>query len=813
MYDSKHLLFQKKFGFLCLTKPMKVRLFVFLIVALCSNNLFTQVIFAELQGVPDMITTGWNITGAAYTGDTGGDADNFNNELILTDAVNTTSGAIFYSEPIDLGTCNQWNVKFDFRMFEGSAADGIAFCFLDVPPTGFVTGGGVGIPSTANGIKVILDTYNNCGGPNPGIQIYSGPGYNECIPGITSLDNIGGALSFLRSTDYSTAEISYNYGEINVTINGTLYLTANYTVNFAGYMGFTASTGGSTDVHSVRDVTIYAEIADADAGPDISICSGETLQIGSPNNPEFLYSWNTAANLNDSTASDPFVTITNNTGAAIVNEYIVETILASNPNSCPVHDTVQVTVNPLQQTNLNEVICHGDLYTLGSNDYSITGTYQEVFSDINGCDSTVILDLIVSEELTAELNQIICQGTSFDLGGTQYDQSGTYFYTTQNTEGCDSTITLNLSVLPELESTTNESICSGSSYEFGGNQYDETGVYENVVINAQGCDSTITLNLTVNPIQEHQYDFSICEGESYEFNGEGLTESGIYNTLIQTVEGCDSIVELNLTVHPTFNTSENFEICEGEEFLFEGQSFSTGGSYNFGLQSEFGCDSLVTINLTITPTPEAPILTSNSPVSCFFEPVFLTMQEVLGAQYYWFNEYGYSSNLSTSEINLEEAYFANELSDNYSAFYTLNDCPSDTSIIEIGVEYGFEDFTFPNVITPNEDGINDELDIESLIPSCQGFEFKIYNRWGNLVYSQFKDVMMYMSFPTFLSNSNFSGKTINDKLLDDGVYYYTLNVLRAPNTNTLENIGVNDFGLFNPVYKLDEKSGYLHVIR
>ena len=68
---------------------MKVRLFVFLIVALCSNNLFTQVIFAELQGNPDMITTGWNITGAAYTGDTGGDADNFNNELILTDAVNT----------------------------------------------------------------------------------------------------------------------------------------------------------------------------------------------------------------------------------------------------------------------------------------------------------------------------------------------------------------------------------------------------------------------------------------------------------------------------------------------------------------------------------------------------------------------------------------------------------------------------------------------------------------------------------------------------------------------------------------------------
>ncbi len=844
---------------------MKVRLFIFLIVAICSNYSFTQVIFAELQGNPDMITTGWNITGAAYTGDTGGDADNFNNELILTDAVNSTSGAIFYSEPIDLGTCNQWNVKFDFRMFEGSAADGIAFCFLDVPPTGFVSGGGVGIPSTANGIKVILDTYNNCGGPNPGIQIYSGPGYNECIPGITSLDNIGGTLSFLRSTDYSTAEISYNYGEITVTINGTLYLTANYTVNFAGYMGFTASTGGSTDVHSVRDVTIYAEIADADAGPDVSICSGETLQIGSPNNPEFLYSWNTAANLNDSTASDPSVTITNNTGAAIVQEYIVETILASNPNSCPVHDTVQVTVNPLQQTNLNEVICQGSSYTLGPNVYSLTGIYQEVFSDLNGCDSTVILDLLVNAELTAELNEIICQGASFDLGGTQYDQSGTYFYTTQNTEGCDSTITLNLSVLPELESTNNESICfgavydfggvqydqsgtylyttqntqgcdstitlnltvlpelestinqsicSGSVYDLGGIQYDESGTYLYTTQNAQGCDSTITLNLTVNPIEEYQFNVSICEGESYNYNGQVLNEAGSYDFLLQTEAGCDSLVALNLVVHPIFSTSEDLEICEGDELLYAGQSFTTTGAYNFGFQSQFGCDSFVVLNLIVNPTPEAPELSSNSPVNCFFDPLELTMEEVPGATtYYWYNEFGYNSNQSTHVINLEEMYFSNMYSESFYAFYILNTCYSDTSVIQVGVDYSFEDFDFPNVITANDDGINDELDIQSYIRPCQGFQFKLYNRWGNLVYSQSKEVMMYEAFPTVLSNSNFSGQTINNLILDDGIYFYTLDILRPSNTNSYIDLDFPDFNLFTPAYKSTNKTGYIHVVR
>ena len=104
-------------------------------------------IFAELTGSPTVNTTGWNLTGATYTGDTGGDADNFSDEIVLTNAIGTSSGGIFYNESIDLSTCYQWKVEFDFRMWEGNAADGIAFCFLDVPPTGFVNGGGVGIPA------------------------------------------------------------------------------------------------------------------------------------------------------------------------------------------------------------------------------------------------------------------------------------------------------------------------------------------------------------------------------------------------------------------------------------------------------------------------------------------------------------------------------------------------------------------------------------------------------------------------------------------------------------------------------------------
>jgi hypothetical protein len=154
---------------------------LFFTLLVFSPKLFSQsLVFAELSGTPTLNTTGWNLTGAAAVGDTGGDTDGNQDELILTNNVNGSSGGVFYTEPIDLATCYQWNVDFYFRINDGSGADGIAFCFLDVPPTGFVSGGGVGIPQTANGIKVVFDTYDNGCGANPEIQIYNGVGYNEC---------------------------------------------------------------------------------------------------------------------------------------------------------------------------------------------------------------------------------------------------------------------------------------------------------------------------------------------------------------------------------------------------------------------------------------------------------------------------------------------------------------------------------------------------------------------------------------------------------------------------------------------------------
>ncbi|NCA19564.1 MAG: hypothetical protein EBS86_00275 [Crocinitomicaceae bacterium] len=701
------------------------RLALLITLIVCSINSFSAqtLIFAELNGSPTMNTTGWNLTGAATTGDTGGDSNGNSDEMILTNNVNGSSGGAFFSQPIDLATCYQWNVDFYFRIFDGSSADGIAFCFLDVPPTGFVSGGGVGIPQTANGIKVVFDTYDNGCGSNPEIQIFNGAGYNECGTGIVKVNNSGGNLNFIRSNAYNHAVISYDNGVITVSVNGTQWLSTNYTVTFVGYMGFTASTGGSNDRHSIKDARIYADIATPDAGPDISICSGSNGQIGATSNPNYIYSWSPAAGLSQTNVSNPTVNLTNSGTSPITQTFTVTTTLVSNPTSCPVSDNVVVTVKPLNYSTITTSVCQGGSYTIGGQTFSTAGTHQ----------ATVI-----------------------------------------GANGCDSTITLNLSFNPPLTGTINASICQGGSYSFFGQVLTNGGIYTQTTQNPAGCDSIVTLNLIVNPPLSSVTNVAICPGATYSFFGQTLTNPGNYSQQIQNAQGCDSIVNLILSFKPIATATVSHAMCQGENYNFNGQVYSQQGTYTATVLGSNGCDSIVTLNLTVYPIPPAPVLSNNSPLNCPGDPLVLSAEFYDFATYSWIGPNNFSS---TQQNNTFNAYPVNM--GIYSATLTVNGCVSPAASIPVTITniFNFEDFIFPNVITPDNDGINDKLDVQSYFYTCYEFELFIYNRWGNVVFSH------------KFNEDPFEGKTTDGTELSDGVYYYKL------------------------VFNEGSKSGYFHIIR
>jgi gliding motility-associated-like protein len=335
--------------------------FCFFLVFFIHNQTYCQnYIFAQLNGSP-MNTTGWNLQGDAHVTNVTGSGYS---ELLLCSAFGNLSGAAFYNQPINLSMCKKWTAEFDFRMNDGTGADGLAFCFLDVPPVGFVNGGGLGIPDAANGLKVCFDTWNNCipfdantvHQNMPKIELRWGKGYNddsnpnnviggECLDYMPTRDNSDGKLSFIRSPDYNHAKITYDSGTINVYVNDTMYLTGFQTFNFTGYLGFTASTGGYWDNHSIKNVIIYTQMPPSFAGPDQSFCPHDTIQIGGAPTPSYVYSWYPSSGLIDSTSSAPRIHVPNDSITSIYYKYFVKTSFSYNPG-CASTDSVILRVYP-----------------------------------------------------------------------------------------------------------------------------------------------------------------------------------------------------------------------------------------------------------------------------------------------------------------------------------------------------------------------------------------------------------------------------------------------------------------------------------
>jgi len=266
---------------------------------------------------------------------------------------------------------------------------------------------------------------------------------------------------------------------------------------------------------------------------------------------------------------------------------------------------LDLLVHPVEEIFLEEDICEGEVFTLNGEDFDQTGSYDMILMTTFGCDSTIHLDLTVHPVEEIFLEEHICEGEVFTLNGENFDQTGSYDMFLTTTFGCDSTIHLDLTVHPEGESFFEEEICEGEVVTFNGENFGESGSYDISTLTTFGCDSTIHLDLTVHPEGESFFEEEICEGDFVTFNGETFDESGSYDILTLTTFGCDSTIHLDLTVHPNGESFFEEEICEGEFVTFNGETFDESGSYEFHYLTTFGCDSLVVLDLIVHPEGES----------------------------------------------------------------------------------------------------------------------------------------------------------------------------------------------------------------
>ncbi|MEQ9286702.1 MAG: M60 family peptidase N-terminal accessory domain-containing protein [Cyclobacteriaceae bacterium] len=144
------------------------------------------------------------------------------------------------------------------------------------------------------------------------------------------------------------------------------------------------------------------------------------------------------------------------------------------------------------------------------------------------------------------------------------------------------------------------------SYEFDDSILIESGEYSASLLSRHGCDSLVNLSLTIFESFEETMEVEACE--SYTFNNEPITSSGEYEALFESQYGCDSLVSLSLTILPVFEESVEVSVCDTYEF--NNQLLTESGEYSASLLSQNGCDSLVNLDLNILEKDQVDIVES-----------------------------------------------------------------------------------------------------------------------------------------------------------------------------------------------------------
>ena len=258
-------------------------------------------------------------------------------------------------------------------------------------------------------------------------------------------------------------------------------------------------------------------------------------------------------------------------------------------------------------SSISQTICGGSSYSFNGRNLTASGTYLDTLTNAVGCDSLITLNLTVNADITHTLNDSICSGSTYNFNGAILHNAGTYTDTLLTAGGCDSIGTLHLGLKQHINSDVYASICQGSTYTFNGTAYTNAGTYSTTLAGTNGCDSVVTLHLTVNQPSASNISLTICTGRSYNFNGRLLTSAGVYRDTINNHYGCDSIITLTLSVSPSVSYSYNAAICYGTNYNFNGRILTTNGIYNDTLPAGGTCDSIVTLHLTVYPAAGSSI--------------------------------------------------------------------------------------------------------------------------------------------------------------------------------------------------------------
>jgi hypothetical protein len=244
-------------------------------------------------------------------------------------------------------------------------------------------------------------------------------------------------------------------------------------------------------------------------------------------------------------------------------------------------------------SNINAAICQGSSYLFNGIAQTTAGTYTDTLVNAGGCDSMITLNLTVNQPTFNNTAASACDVYTWPVDGNTYTTSGTYTATSTNPAGCLHTETLNLTINNSTSNSTSATACDTYTWSVDGMTYTASGTYTASSTNAAGCVHTETLNLTIIPSTSNTTNASACNSYTWSVNNQTYTSSGTYTSTV----GCVTEI-LNLSLGANTTVTTNASACVTYTWAVNNQTYTSSGSYSY----VNGCSNEI-LNLTINPLP------------------------------------------------------------------------------------------------------------------------------------------------------------------------------------------------------------------
>lgn len=234
----------------------------------------------------------------------------------------------------------------------------------------------------------------------------------------------------------------------------------------------------------------------------------------------------------------------------------------------------------------------------GEETYTTSGTYNDTIVSSAGCDSIMTINLTITPPITASVSVTECATYTVPSGDEVYSCSGVYLDTIPSSSLCDSIITIDLTILVESSGSFSAFDCLSYTVPSGDESYSTSGIYSDTIPNAAGCDSVLTITVSIG---ENNSAFAVvaCDQYTVPSGDETYFTTGVHTDTILNSAGCDSVMLITMTILESTDTSLSIEQCVPYTVPSGDETYSTSGVYTDTIPNAIGCDSLITLNLTI----------------------------------------------------------------------------------------------------------------------------------------------------------------------------------------------------------------------